>query len=101
MSIYNPLLGSSYIELPDKLRKSVIGLINIKDNDNKCFLWCHIWHLNLLKRQERITKADETLTNDLDYKGIKFPVTKSDYCKCEQKIYICIYVFCYEIIWIS
>ena len=35
------------------------GLINIKNNDNKCFLWCHIRHLNPLKTHpERITKAD-------------------------------------------
>ena len=25
-------------------------LINIKNNDNKCFLWCHIEHLNPLSR---------------------------------------------------
>ena len=42
ISICNPLLGSPYIKLPDKLRNSIKGLINIKNNDNKCFLWCHI-----------------------------------------------------------
>ena len=38
ISIYSPLLGSSYIELPNKLRNSMKGLINIKNNDNECFL---------------------------------------------------------------
>ena len=36
ISTYSSLSGSSYIELPDKLRNSMKGLINIKNNDNKC-----------------------------------------------------------------
>ena len=43
-------MGSAYIELPDGLKNLMKGLINIKNNDNKCFLCCHIRHLNLLKR---------------------------------------------------
>ena len=47
-SDYSPLIGSTYIELPSRLKKSMKGLINIKNNDSKCFLWCHIRHLNLV-----------------------------------------------------
>ena len=50
ISIYS-LSGSTYIELPRRLRNSVKRLINIKNNDSKCFLWCHITHLNPLKSQ--------------------------------------------------
>ena len=54
-------------------------LINIKSNDNKCFLWCHIRHLNPLKiHPERVTKADKNMVNDLGYKGIEFFVSKKD-----------------------
>ena len=42
--MYSPLVGSTFVELPDKLKKSKQGLINIKNNENKCFLWCHIRH---------------------------------------------------------
>ena len=42
ISIYSPLIGSTYTELPDKLKNPMKVLINIKNNDNKCFLWCHI-----------------------------------------------------------
>ena len=49
ISIYSPLSGSSYIELPVKFRNSVKDLINIKKNDNKRSFWCHIRHLNPLK----------------------------------------------------
>ena len=57
MFIYNPLIGSTYIELPDKLKNLMNGLSNINNNDNKCSLWCYIRHLNLLKvNPERIAK---------------------------------------------
>ena len=77
ISGYSSLIGSTYIELPDKLKNPMKGLINIKNNDNKCFFWCHIRHLNLVKTHpERITKEDKSMINDLDYEVIKFPVSK-------------------------
>ena len=55
VSIYSRLIGSTYIELPDKLKNPMKGLIN-----NKCFLWCHIRHLNPLKiHSDRIAKVDK------------------------------------------
>ena len=36
------------------------------------------------------------MINDLDYEGIKFLVSKTNYSKIEQKNNICINVFCYE-----
>ena len=35
IAIYNPLKGSSYIELPKELRHSAKGLINMKNKDNE------------------------------------------------------------------
>ena len=35
--INSPLSGSTYIEFPYKLKTSMKGLINIKNDDNKCF----------------------------------------------------------------
>ena len=96
ISIYSPLIGSTYIELPDKLKNPMKGLINIKNNDNKCFIWCHIRHLNPLKiNSERITRVDKKMINDLDYEGIKFPDLKKDYCKIERQNNISTNVFCY------
>ena len=44
---YQPLKGSNYMILPTELRNSSKGLINIKNkDDNECFRWCHIRHLN-------------------------------------------------------
>ena len=35
------------------------------------------------------------MINDLNYKGIKFPFSKKDYCRNERQNNICINVFCY------
>ena len=57
ISTYRPLSGSSYIDLPVELRSPKKGLINIKNKDQKCFLWCHVRHMNFSKEHpERIVK---------------------------------------------
>ena len=50
VTLYKPLNGSSYIELPLELRNPIKGLINIKNQDNECFRWCHIRMLNLMNK---------------------------------------------------
>ena len=72
-------------------------LITIKNNDNKCFLWFHVRHLNLVdKNPQRIPKEDKQLISKLNYEGINFPVSKNDYCRIEMQNKICINVFCYD-----
>ena len=86
ISVYSLSIESTYIELPNGLKYSMKGLINNKNNDNKCFLWYHIKHLNLVKiHPERITKEDKNMINDLDYEIIKFPLSKKDYCGTERQ----------------
>ena len=46
ITTYKPLVGSSYIDLPTELCSLRKELINIKNNDQKCFLWCHVRHIN-------------------------------------------------------
>ena len=73
------------------------GLINIKNNDSKCFWWCHVRHLNLVERNpQRINKEDKGIVNKLNYEKINFPVSKKDYCKIEEQNNISINVFCYD-----
>ena len=97
ISIYAPLFGSSFINLPSELKNPIKGLINLKNKDNKCFLWCHARHLNLVKKNsERISKKDRKIANTLDYSGISFPISKNDYSKIEAKNSICINVYSYE-----
>ena len=50
ISTYKPLAGSSYIDLPMELSNPRKGLISNKNNDQNCFLWCHVRHSNLVKK---------------------------------------------------
>ena len=60
ISAYRPLSGSSYMNLPIELRNPRNGLINIKNKDQKCFLWFHVRHINPSKEDpERIRKIDK------------------------------------------
>ena len=110
ISTYRPLSGSSYMDLPVELKSP----INIKNKDQKCFLWCHVRHINPSKEHpERIRKIDKKLVkhitnpeeireedkefiSNLDYDGIEFPVQEKDFSKIEVKCNICINVFGYE-----
>ena len=94
---YEPLKGSSYIQLPQELRNSSKGLINLKNNDNQCFRWCHIRHSNPQdKYPQRIKKVDKEYIKKLDYKDIEFPVNIKQYNKIEKQNEININVFGYE-----
>ena len=94
---YQPMKGSSYIKLPQELRNSKKGLINMKNEHNECFRWCHIRHLNPPdKYPQRIKKSDKEYVKILDYSGIEFPVTTKQYNKIEKQNEININVFGYE-----
>ena len=94
---YEPIKGSSYIELPQELKHHKKGLINMKNNDNECFRWCHIRYLNPQEKDpQRIKKIDKEYINQLDYSGIEFPVTVKQYNKIEKQNEININVFGYE-----
>ena len=97
VSLYGPLIGSTYIALPNELKHSKKELTNIQNSDNKCFLRYHIRHLNLIdKNPQRITKEDKEFVSKLNYEGINFPVSKKEYCKIEVQNKTRINVFCYE-----
>ena len=99
------LSGSSNISLPKDLKSPRKGLINIKNKDQKKFLWCYVKHINPSKEHpeklqknikklvkhitnpEEITQGDKELISDLDYDGIEFSVQEKDFSKVlTQKI---------------
>ena len=97
ISSYLLLSGSTYMKLPVELRHPMKGLISIPNNDNKCFLWCHVRHLKLnAVKLNRITKKDREFIKKLNYSGVVFPVLKKDYGKIKTLNKICVNVFCYE-----
>ena len=92
-----PLSGSTYVKLPKELNHPMKRMINIQNNDNKCFLWCRVRHLNLNGvKLERITKKDKEIVKDVNYSSVDFPISKKDFSKIEVLNKININVFCYE-----
>ena len=97
LTTYQPLNGSSYIELPIGLQNSAKGLINIRNKDDECFRWCHIRHLNPQRTNlQRIKKDDKQYIGGLDYINIEFPISQKHYNKIEKQNSIRINVFGYE-----
>ena len=82
--------------MPTELQGPRKGLINIKNKDHKCFLWCHVRHINPSEHPGKILKIDKRLASNLNYDGIEFPVQEKDFNKIEVKNNICINVFGYE-----
>ena len=65
ITLYKPLNGTSYMELPAELRNPKKGLINIKNNDDECFRWCHIRHLtHKLNTLRELRKRTNNLLKD-------------------------------------
>ena len=57
---YEPLSGSSYIPLPKVLNNSMKGLINLRNNDHKCFMSYHFRLINPSNSHpKRINKQDK------------------------------------------
>ena len=80
---FKPMRGSSYISLPDWImRKKAIK--NIKNNDDKCFLWCVLRYLHPNDINEHRLTDLKQYVNTLNTKGIKFPVKLKDIPKFES-----------------
>ena len=82
--IWDPLKGSSYIDLPKELKNNAI--INMKNEDNKCFLWCVLRALNPKdKNAERIDKDLKSKEHTLNMEGIAYPVELKDIKRFEKQ----------------
>ena len=65
--------GSSYIPLPGwiMLKKAIV---NIRNTDEKCFLWCLLRYLHLRENNDTRLTDLKQYENDLNTKGIDYPV---------------------------
>ena len=86
-AIWDPLKASSYIDLPEELKKRN-AIINMKNEDNnKCFLWCVLRALNPKNTNpQRIDKDLKSKENTLNMSGINYPVDiKKDIDRFEKQ----------------
>ena len=84
--IWDPIKGSSYIDLPPEL-KNKKAIINMKNKDNnKCFLWSVLRGLNPKNKDaEKIDKDLKSKENTLNMEGIEYPVSLKDIKRFEKQ----------------
>ena len=94
---YNPLRGETWVPLPKELANKK-AIINPKNEDNKCFLWCILRALNPCEKNlQRIDKKLKEKENTLNMDGIEYPVSLKDIDKFEnQNPTVSITVFGYD-----
>jgi len=89
---YNPLKGSSYVELPAKF-KNTKACLNIVNKDDKCFKYCLAASLYPVeKHAERPSSYKNSLDLIKDV-GVTYPVSIKDYPKFEKQNNVKINVF--------
>ena len=81
---YKPIKGSTYIPLPDFIMRKK-AIINMENKDNKCFLWSVLRYLHPIEKHEERLTGIRKYENDLNFKGIDFPVKLKDIPKVENQ----------------
>ena len=82
---YRPLRGNTWIPLPKELADKK-AIINMKNKDNKCFMWCIKRALNpKTNNPERIDKELIEKEDTLNMKGIEYPVILKDINRFEKQ----------------
>ena len=81
---YKTLKGGSYIPLPDFLMRKK-AIINMENKDDKCSLWSVLRYLH--PREKHSSRINDLIKyeNDLNFKGIDFPVKVKDITKFENQ----------------
>ena len=95
MAKYVPLKGSQCIELPPKVKNSK-AVINIQNDDDKCFLWSVLAHLYEANYSKHRVYHYKPLESELNMNGIAYPVAVKDVPKIEKQNDISVTVFGYE-----
>lgn len=96
VSSFDPYSGSTYVSLPKFLQKKR-AVINVKNNDEKCFMYAVL--SALFPNNNNPQRVDKYLpyVNSLNFKGIKFPVELKQITIFEhQNQSISINVYMYE-----
>ena len=82
---WDPINAGSYIELPPAL-KNKNAIINMKNQDDKCFLWSVLRALNPKNNHpERVDSDLKSKVETLNMQGIRYPVNFRDIDRFEQQ----------------
>jgi hypothetical protein len=94
ISKYQPIRGNTYCKLPKAL-KNTKAIVNIKNHDEKCFMWSILAALHPQSVHPERTSHYRDLEGTLDFSGIPFPVSLDDIPKFEEQNQLAINVLGY------
>lgn len=84
ISSFAPYAGCSYVQTPKKLNNKK-AIINIKNFDEKCFMWAILSAIYpAVKNPQRVSKYEQ-YKDELNFDDINFPVTVKDISKFEKQ----------------
>ena len=94
---YDPLRASSYLHIPAELSRKK-ACLNIKNRDNKCFLWCILASLHPIPYQDNPNRASKyyEYEGEMNMNGIEYPVAIKDIDRFEKQNEISVNVYGYE-----
>ena len=88
-----PPRGSSYIPTPATFANPNSGLINIKNNDNKCFKWCMTYHQCDKIKYSKMLSVFNKVEDKYNYEGVNFPAGHGDIKQFEENNKVCVNVY--------
>ena len=92
---YQPLKGSSYIELPKYLQTKK-AIVNVKNQDNECLKWALLSALHPVGSNPHRVFKYKQYENELNFAGVGFPTPLSQMPKVERLNNLAINVFGYS-----
>ena len=92
---YQPLKGSSYIELPKYLQTKK-AIVNVKNQDNECLKWALLSALHPVGSNPHRVFKYKQYENELNLTGVEFPTPLSQMPKVERLNNLAINVFGYS-----
>ncbi|CAH0562961.1 unnamed protein product [Brassicogethes aeneus] len=90
-----PISAGAFVELPQFI-KNKKAVLNIKNNDKYCFLWCIVASLFPNAGNPSRTSSYPDFRSVLNYEGIDFPIKFKDIKKFENLNNLSINVYCVE-----
>ena len=98
----NPLKASSYIPLPNEIEAKK-AVLNIQNNDEKCFMWSVLAALHPVDRSDNANRVTKYLpyVDELDFTGMEFPFKLKDVSKFEQLNNISINVYALDTVYVD
>ena len=92
---YVPISAKGVFHLPDYISNKK-AIINIQNTDMFCFKWCVLAHLHPVVQNRECVSNYKKYENDLNFKGITFPMSVLDIPKFEKLNNISVTVICFE-----